>query len=217
MRRTSAPSRLVISAASAATLSVSLALIACGSSGKTFTSPSAVSKCAVSFDAPASTLPASGGAGAISVKTERECQWTAQPDVSWLAVTAGASGQGDGTVQFNATANADPVARIGGIMLNGLRAQLTQAAADCRYQLGQSSASLPQTGGSGRVDVRASSALCTWTASSDVNWISITSGATGKGSAPVLFNVLATTGPPRTGTLTIAGFHFSVTQAEGCT
>jgi len=39
----------------------------------------------------------------------------------------------------------------------------------------------------------------------------------GKGSAPVAFTVTPTTGPPRTGTLTIAGLHFSVTQSEGCT
>lgn len=135
----------------------------------------------------------------------------------WLNITAGASGQGDGTVQFNAAPNGDPVARNGGIMLNGLRAQVTQAAGECRYQLSQPSVSLGQTGGSGRVDVRASSALCTWTASSDVDWISITSGVSGKGSAPVTFNVLPTTGPPRAGTLTIAGLHFNVTQAEGCT
>jgi hypothetical protein len=217
MRHTRALRRIVISATNAAVLALSLALVACGSSGKTFTSPTPVSKCAVSFDPPASPLPASGGGGAINIKTERECQWTAQPDVSWLNITAGASGQGDGTVQFNAAANADPVARIGAIMLNGLRAQLTQAAGECRYQLSEPSTSLGQTGGTGHVDVRASSGLCTWTASSDADWIAITSGANGKGSAPVVFNVLPTTGPPRSGTLTIAGLHFNVTQAEGCT
>src|SRR5919198_5356166 len=216
MRHTPATSRIVISAANAALLAFALALIGCGSSGKTFTSPTSVSRCAVSFDAPSSPLPASGGPGAINIKTERECQWTAQPDVGWINITAGGSGQGDGTVQFNAAANADPVVRTGGIMLNGLRAQVTQAAGECRYELSQPSTSLGQAGGAGRVDVRASSALCTWTASSDVDWITITSGASGKGSAPVVFSVLPTTGPPRAGTLTIAGLHFNVTQAEGC-
>jgi hypothetical protein len=218
MRHASRHFRFVIPAANAALLAVLLALAACGSSGKTFTSPSAVSKCAVSFDTPGTPLPATGGSAAISVKTERECQWTAQPDAQsqWLTVTAGASGQGDGTVQFNAAANGDPVARNGGIMLNGLRAQVTQAAGECRYELAQPSTTLGQTGGTSRVDVRASSALCTWTASSDADWITITSGASGKGSAAVVFAVLPTTGPPRTATLTIAGLHFNVTQAEGC-
>ena len=96
--------RLVGFTGSAAVIASLLALFGCGSSGQTFTTPSAVSKCAVSFDAPPSSLPAAGGAAALRVKTERECQWTAQPDVAWLNITAGASGQGDGTVQFNVPA-----------------------------------------------------------------------------------------------------------------
>ena len=93
---------------------------------------------------------------------------------------------------------------------------MSQAAGECRFELSSNATSLPQTGGSGSVDVRASSALCSWTATSDVSWISINSSANGKGSAAVTFTVAATTGPPRTGTLTIAGQHFSVTQSEGC-
>lgn len=205
-----------ISAAIAAVLAVCAAIGACGSSGNTYTSPSGLSKCAVTVDQPGTPLPASGGNGSLSVKTERECQWTAQPDVNWLNVTAGSSGQGDGTVQFSATANGDPLARTGGIMLNGQRAAITQSAAECRFELSQNAGTFPQIGGSGSVDVRASSALCAWTTSSDADWISITAGITGKGSAPVTFAVASTTGPPRTGTLTIAGLHFSVTQAEGC-
>ena len=134
----------------------------------------------------------------------------------WLSITAGRSGQGSGTVEFAATANGDPVARSGGIMLNGLRAQVTQAAAQCQFTLANSSATISQAGGSGSVEVRASSTLCTWTAASDVEWMAITAGANGKGSAAVAFTVAPATGPPRTGTLTIAGLQFRVTQSEGC-
>jgi hypothetical protein len=162
-------------------------------------------------------VPASGGNGSISVKTARECQWTAQPEVNWLTITAGASGQGDGAVQFTAAANSDPVGRSGGVMVNGQRAPITQSAAECRFELGSSSASFAQTGGTGTADLRASSPLCTWTAVSDAEWVTITSNATGKGSTPVAFTVAPTTGAPRTGTLTIAGLHFSITQSEGCT
>ena len=188
--------RLLISAGNAGILAALLAIAACGSSGNTYTAPSALAKCSVAFDAPASTLPAGGGTSSIAVKTERECQWTAQTDVGWLSIMSGASGQGDGSVQFTAGANTDPVARNGGIMLNGQRAQVTQAAADCRLELAQSSASFPQAGGSGTVDVRASSELCTWTAASDADWVTIKTGASGKGSAPVGFSVSPTTGPP---------------------
>lgn len=162
-------------------------------------------------------MPASGGDGSIGIKTERECQWTAQAEANWLTITAGATGQGDGTVQFKAAANSDPVARSAGVMVNGLRAQITQSASECRFELANSSASFSPAGGSGTADVRASSELCTWTAVSNADWIAITSNRNGKGSASVAFSVAATTGAPRTATLTIAGLHFSITQAEGCT
>src|SRR5688500_12996401 len=122
--------RLVKFAAITAILASAVLPLGCGSSGQTATSPSSVSKCAVAVDAPASTLPAAGGTGSVAVKTARECLWTAQPEVNWLSITAGTSGQGDGAVQFNATANGDPVARSGGVMVNGQRAQVTQAAAE---------------------------------------------------------------------------------------
>lgn len=213
MRNRRAIRKFAIFAANVALLAGALA---CGSSSSTVTSPSTLSKCAVTVAGPGSTVPASGGAGTITVQTERECQWTAQPEVSWLSITAGSSGQGTGTVQFAASANADPAVRTGGVMVNGQRAQVGQAAGECKFELSSSAVSVPQTGGTGSVDVRASSGLCTWTAASDVDWISVTSNANGKGSAPVGFNVSSTTGPPRTGTLTIAGIHFSITQSEGC-
>ena len=195
----------------------SMALAGCGSSVSTSTSPSTISKCAVAFDAPAAPLPALGGGGAISVKAARECPWTAEANDPWLSITAGRSGQGDGTVEFAVAPNGDPVMRTGGIMLNGSRAQVVQAASECRYTLAAASASFGQAGGTGAADVRASSALCTWTATSNNNWITITSAANGKGSAPVSFTVAPSTGPPRSGSLTIAGLSFEVTQSEGCT
>jgi hypothetical protein len=200
-----------------AALASAVALAACGSSVNTSTSPSTISKCVVAFDAPAAPLPAAGGTGAIPVKAERECTWTAEATDSWLSITGGRSGQGNGTVEFAVSANADPVARTAGIMLNGSRAQVAQAASECRYTLAANSTSLGQGGGTGSVDVRASSALCTWTAASNADWIAVTSGANGKGSATVSFTVAPSTGPPRSGTLTIAGLSFEVTQAEGCT
>ena len=216
MRAEPTINRLVIAVAGAVLLGALISVAACGASGNTYTSPTELSKCAVTFDAPASAVPATGGSGTITLRTERECQWTAQPDVGWLTVTAGSSGQGDGRVEFTAGANSDPVARSGGIMLNGQRAQVAQAAAECRFELGSSGLSFPTAGGQGGVDVHASSALCAWTASSDAAWLTITSETAGKGTGRVNFTVAPTSGPPRSGSLTVAGLHFSVTQSEGC-
>jgi hypothetical protein len=54
---------------------------------------------------------------------------------------------------------------------------------------------------------------CAWTAGSNAPWLTITSGASGTGNGTVGFAAAANTGVARTGTLTIAGQPFTVTQA----
>ena len=55
---------------------------------------------------------------------------------------------------------------------------------------------------------------CTWTGASNVSWITISAGAAGTGNGTVSYNVAANTGTTsRTGTMTIGGQTFSVTQA----
>ena len=54
---------------------------------------------------------------------------------------------------------------------------------------------------------------CPWTAVSRASWITITSGAAGSGSGRVAYAVATNTGrDARTGTMTIAGQTFTVTQ-----
>ena len=58
---------------------------------------------------------------------------------------------------------------------------------------------------------------CTWTATSNAAWLTITSGSSGNGNGNIVFTIAANTGPARTGTLTIGGQTFTVSQANGCT
>lgn len=68
-------------------------------------------------------------------------------------------------------------------------------------------------GGTGTVNVSGGTA-CTWTASSNASWISVTSGASGSGSGTVSFSVAAnSSSASRTGTLNIAGQTYTVTQS----
>ncbi|MDQ3011874.1 MAG: putative Ig domain-containing protein [Acidobacteriota bacterium] len=53
---------------------------------------------------------------------------------------------------------------------------------------------------------------CGWTAASNAPWITINSGTTGSGNGTVAYTVAANTGTLRTGTITIAGQIFIVTQ-----
>ncbi|MFN0165697.1 MAG: BACON domain-containing protein [Bryobacteraceae bacterium] len=55
---------------------------------------------------------------------------------------------------------------------------------------------------------------CTWSASSNAGWISITSAGNGAGSGSVDYSAQANTSPsPRSGTITVAGQTFTLTQS----
>ena len=82
----------------------------------------------------------------------------------------------------------------------------------CSYSLSPTSQSFNSFGGSGTVSVTTQSG-CSWTAKSNVSWITINSGASGTGSGTVTFAVAANTAAlTRTGTMTIAGKTFTVNQ-----
>ena len=189
---------------------------ACGSSTSTVTSPSTIERCGVTLGAIGATIPAEGGSGRLTVTTARECAWSAASEASWLSLVGPASGQGDGAVEYVAALNTDPVVRRAAIVANSHRAEITQAAGTCTIQLQQPSAGFPPVGGTGRIDVVASSQLCAWTAAAQVDWITIAPPASGTGNAALTFVVAPTSGPPRTGTIAVAGQRFSVTQSEGC-
>ena len=190
-------------------------LSACGSSSSTVTSPSTLTRCAVTLTG-SSSVPASGGGGTVNVSAARECAWNAGVDGPWLTIRSGASGQGDGVVEFAAAANPDPAVRRGAVVLNGERMEIAQAAGECTISLAESSATFPQSGGAGRVDVRASSGMCRWSVQSDAAWIALRSGAEGAGSAAVTFEVGPSTAA-RVGSLRVAGQRFEVLQTTGCT
>ncbi len=83
----------------------------------------------------------------------------------------------------------------------------------CTYSINPTSASLPAGGGTGSITVTAT-AGSNWTAASNATFITITSGGSGTGNGTVNYSVAANTGTSsRTGTLTIAGLTFTVTQA----
>jgi trimeric autotransporter adhesin len=199
-------------------LTLNLAILAgaagCGSSATTTTAtgPTSISRCSVAVNGDGQ-VPAQGGNRTFSVSAARECAWSASVEGQWLAIKAGTSGQGDGSVEVTAAANPDPQVRRGNIVLNEQRREITQAAGECSYTLSDPSRSFGEAGGSGAFDVRASSTLCTWTSSSDSPWITLRSGASGKGTAAVEFGVEAATGAARTGIITAAGLRYTVTQA----
>jgi uncharacterized protein (TIGR03437 family) len=184
--------------------------------GQTFTVTQAAFVCSYTLAPTSQNVAAGGGTGSLNVTAASGCNWTATSSADWLMITSGASGSGNGTVGFSATANPTAAQRSGTLTIAGQTFTVTQAGQPCTYTIAPTSQSFAVGGGTGTVNVTAL-AGCNWTATSNANWLTITSGGSGSGNGSVAFSVAANTSPmPRTGTLTIAGQTFTVTQAEQC-
>ena len=162
------------------------------------------------------TYAASAGVGAgptVSVSAMNGCTWTATSNVSWLTITSGAVGNGNGSVTFSVASNPSN-ARSGSLTIAGHTLSVQQAA--CAYAFTPTTYAASPGGGAGPTVTVSSENGCTWTAASNDSWISITSGTSGIGNGSVAFSVALNPFNVRSGSLTIAGQTFSVQQATSC-
>lgn len=183
-----------------------------------------VEACSTMSISPASNnFPPGIGVGTVTVTASSSCQWA--PPVSnaaWLTATSISSGSG-GTVNYALSANTSNSARTGQIFIGSKIFTVQQAAQTCSYSIFPSASfSVSSSGGSGSVSVAASSSAtgssasnCPWTAvSNNPDWIIINGANSGSGAGTVSYTVLPHTGnSQRTGTMTIAGQTYTVTQA----
>ena len=183
--------------------------------GHTFTIQQA-GNCTVGIAPTSQMIGTGGGTGTIAVTAGAGCTWTATPDpnASWVRITAGASGSGDGRVDFSVDPNGGPV-RSATLMVNNLPFAIQQSGG-CTFNISPTGQTFPGAGGAGTIAVT-SSGGCTWTATSPAPWITINSaGSSGSGPGSVEFSVAPNPGIARTGTIAVAGQTFTVEQASGC-
>lgn len=159
----------------------------------------------------AQTFGVAGGTGTVNLTLPQNCNWTAVSQASWLTIVSGASGSGSGAVSYSVAANTSADARSGTLLIAGRVFTVTQSG--CGFVIAPASQSFDPAGGTGNVTVTAAGG-CSWTAVSNVSWITLSTGASGQGSGTVAYTVSPNSGTAaRTGTLTIAGRTFTVTQA----
>jgi hypothetical protein len=166
--------------------------------------------CTYAIGATGQTIAASGGSGTIAVTAGPTCGWTAASNAAWVTITAGASGIGNGAVQFSVAANSGG-SRSGTITAAGRTFTVTQAAPSCSYTISPGTQTVTSDSASVPIAVSTGSA-CAWTASSNASWITVSSGASGTGGGTVGLTIAANTGGARSGTVSIAGQTFTVDQ-----
>ena len=171
--------------------------------------------CSFALTAGSATVPSGSGGGTVGVTAPPGCAWTARSDpaAAWVRITAGASGSGDGKVDFAVDPNTGP-ARSTTLVIAGLSFAVQQASG-CSISIAPSRQVVASVGGTGTISVTAA-AGCAWNATTTDGWISITAGSSGSGPGSVEFSVAPTTGAARTGSISISGRTFTVDQAAAC-
>lgn len=79
----------------------------------------AATQCTYSLNSVSNSFNSSGGSGTVSVLTQSGCAWTAASGISWLTIVSGASGTGNGTVSYLASANTSTANRSGSLSIGG--------------------------------------------------------------------------------------------------
>jgi PKD repeat protein len=173
---------------------------------QTFTTGSV---CSINVSSSAFNLPAAGGNGTINVTAPVGCAWQTRSQNDWIKITSVTIGM----VSFTVDPNTSSISRNGSVRVGEKQIDIFQANANCSYSLSNTSRSFEQIGGNGSISVYAPGG-CQWTAKSNNNWITVTSGTTGTGNGNINFTVSENEqGVSRNGSLTIAGQTFTVNQA----
>jgi hypothetical protein len=131
--------------------------------------------------------------------------------VNWVTILSGASSTGAGSVTYSVQPNTGN-ARTGTLTVAGQTVTISQT--KCTYAIAPTSQTFNAAGGTGGPVAVTTQSGCDWTAVSKASWITVTTGSSGSGSGTVTFSVAANTGGDRTGTLTIAGLTFTVTEKK---
>jgi hypothetical protein len=88
---------------------------------------------------------------------------------------------------------------------------ITQTASTCSYSINRAGIVSPSTGGQFSFSI-STAAGCAWSAVAGVPWITLATGSSGSGGGLVSLDVAPNSGGPRSGTVSIAGQTFTVSQ-----
>lgn len=181
--------------------------------GQTFSITQNGMTCTYGISPTTQSVSASGESGEVSVSAADGCGWTANSNDSWISVTSGSNGDGNGTVSYSVSPNSTIDPKTGTITIAGKTFTISQAGQSCSYSISPTSTSYNRTGGTGTISVVAPGG-CTWTVTESLDWVTITSGNSADGDGTVSYSVSENPGDDsRTGSLTIEGQTFTITQS----
>ena len=167
------------------------------------------------FSPKSAAFQITGGDGVLNVTAPAGTNWTAVSNDSWIIITSGNSGTGNGIVFYSVRDNFNANFRTGSITIAHRTYLIRQdgtGTGTCNNSITPTGQSFLASGGNGTIQVMAA-AGCVWNATSNAGWLTITSDNGGQGNGTVTFSVSANaSGIGRKATISVAGRTFSVKQ-----
>lgn len=145
-----------------------------------------------SYTVAPSSLPnvsPNGASGGITVNTQVGCSWGFSTDSTWITLSSAnaANGQitGSGVLNYVIPATTLPTSQQGNIYITGpnpsIDIPVTQGATVCSMTLQPAASTISAAGGTSSFVVQTA---CSWTATSNAPWITVSTPATGTATAP---------------------------------
>lgn len=181
--------------------------------GQTFSVTQSGIACVYGIAPDVQAFDANGGSGSVTITATMGCPWQAVSDApGFVALTSAGSGSGNGAVRYNVTANPGAGQRAGSLTVTGRnftqRVNILQGSKTetvCAFTLRPANDAFAARGGDRAFFVDVSPDSCEWTATSNSDFVIVTSDAAQSGSAFITYLL-----PPnlkdtaRSGTITIA-------------
>ncbi len=180
------------------------------------------SSCNYTLSSNYAAVEGAGGHFVINVTTGAGCNWAAVSLSAIATITSGATGTGNGTVNFTVNSNSTSSPRITQLFIAGQIVQIEQSGGiGCAVTPDQLFVRHTAAAGSSSFNVNAGP-NCQWAAATGftpptVPWVTITSALTGMGTGTVSYSFTANPDPVRRfGIIIVGGRGFQIIQ-EGTT
>lgn len=159
-----------------------------------------------------------GGSGSFQVTSSvSDCEWAVSADAPWVEITSGSGGRGNDMVSYQVEPYSGIGIRSANIVVAGETHRITQnppLPQTCTYTITPTERNVSSAGERYTVTVDAMREDCSWRATSNVEWISV-SPTTGTGGGSVSVIVQANLGESRSANISIAGSPHAVSQNPG--
>jgi uncharacterized protein (TIGR03437 family) len=176
---------------------------------------SSYGQCVLTLNPSSIHISSAAAAGQFAVNaSSSSCGRPATSNNTWIDITFGQNGTGNGTVGYKVANSTLYTPRTGTISVNNSLFTVTQDAYPCAYTFAPVNASVQPAGGNVSLSV---GTTCTWTASTTTPWITLNAGGT-TGNGTLSYTVAPNNAvASRSGSILINNQTYPVTElGTGC-